>query len=334
MGAESMRRGDHGRAVKLLSKSLKLYPLPGVDALLSQAAAQMKNGTRPAASASSSNQKENESRRTNTASAASAESSTNSTSQSASRPQQQQQQAGSNGRSYTEENVQVVQRILKAKEGGRGAHYRVLGLQRDATEAQIKKAYRKISLKVHPDKNAAPHADEAFKAVGLAYATLSDSQKKLIYDRYGEEDPDNRGGGGGGGGGFARRGGGVHMRPGQEVSPEEIFNMFFGGGMPGAHVYRAGFGPGVHFARGGGGFAARPRAARRGGQADTDPEAPGLGILLQFLPIILIAALSFLKFNDGDMPRGAMPGEDKYFSLTVSFLGAIIMSDFLFPPSF
>ena len=66
---------------------------------------------------------------------------------------------------------------------------------------------------------------EAFKAVGLAYGTLSDSQKRTIYDRYGDEDPDNTGGGG-----MRRGAGGVHFRPGQEVSPEEIFNMFFGGG--------------------------------------------------------------------------------------------------------
>jgi len=210
---------------------------------------------------------------------------------------------------------------LSSKEGGRGAHYRVLGLRSDASEAQIKKAYRKISLKVHPDKNAAPHSDEAFKAVGLAYATLSDPQKRHIYDRYGEEDPDNRGGG------VRPRGGGVHMG-GQDVSPEEIFNMFFGGGMgpgmnPGGgfHVYTGGFGPGggIHFARAGGPRhrAQQQQQRRRGGQAGAEPENPGLGVLLQFLPILLIAAMSFLKFNETEMPRGAMPGENKYFSLTV-----------------
>ncbi|EED94489.1 predicted protein, partial [Thalassiosira pseudonana CCMP1335] len=68
-------------------------------------------------------------------------------------------------------------------------HYRVLGIEASADEAAIKKAYRKLALKLHPDKNSAPHSDEAFKAVGLAYATLSDSQKRAIYDRYGDEDP-------------------------------------------------------------------------------------------------------------------------------------------------
>lgn len=333
MGAQALKRGDYSRAVKLLSKSLKLYPLPGVEALLSQAAGKLKEGNNNSGGASASNGHHRTSggNENSTRANASATTSTHSTSASSTGSSSQQPQSGSNGRAYTDEQVKVVEQILKAKEGGRGAHYRVLGLERDATESQIKKAYRKISLKVHPDKNAAPHSDEAFKAVGLAYATLSDTQKRHIYDRYGDEDPDNRGGGGGG----FRRGGGVHMRPGQDVSPEEIFNMFFGGGMPGMngggggfHVYQTGFGPGgVHFARAGG---PRPRAARRpaGGAGRDDGEAPGLGILLQFLPILLIAALSFLKFNETEMPRGAMPGENKYFSLTVSinfssFLGCL-----------
>ncbi|OEU10220.1 J-domain DnaJ subfamily B Member 12-like protein, partial [Fragilariopsis cylindrus CCMP1102] len=64
-------------------------------------------------------------------------------------------------------------------------HYRVLGIAASANESEIKKAYRKLAIKVHPDKNPAPKSDDAFKAVGLAYGTLSDSQKRTIYDRYG-----------------------------------------------------------------------------------------------------------------------------------------------------
>lgn len=279
-----MRRGDFARAVRMLQKSLELYPLPGVEALLAQARGMSEKGEAVASVSPSTG--------------------SNSTNTSASNE-------GSNGRTYSSEHKSVVERILKAKEGGRGAHYRVLELEETATDAQIKKAYRKISLKVHPDKNAHPHADEAFKAVGLAYATLSDSQKRTIYDRYGEEDPDNRGGG--------MRPGGFHGRPGQEMSPEDIFNMFFHGGMPGGgmaaggpgfHFYSTGFGPGMQFRAGG------PR--RRGGGVPEETPT-GIGSLIQFLPFLLILITTFLRFGDqadGYQTAAKMPGEDRYFSLT------------------
>lgn len=216
--------------------------------------------------------------------------------------------------------VETVERILKAKEGGRGAHYRVMGIAPNATETEIKKAYRKTAIKVHPDKNSAPHADEAFKAVGLAYATLSDSQKRAIYDRYGEEDPDNRGGGMGG----MRRGpGGVNFRPGQEVNPEDIFNMFFGGGMGGMHR-----GPGgVHFSTnfGGNGFRQQQQQQqrRRPGQRPQEPDPPGLANLIQLLPFLVIMLLSFFNMNndysggDGGSGNGnnKSPGLNRYFTL-------------------
>jgi DnaJ family protein B protein 12 len=187
-------------------------------------------------------------------------------------------------------------------------------VQENATENDLKKAYRKLALKLHPDKNSAPHADEAFKAVGLAYATLSDPQKRTIYDRYGEEDPDNRGGGG-----AAARAGGVPFRRGQEVSPEEIFNMFFGGGMPtggggmpGFHVYSNGFGGGF------GGPQFRQQQQARGqrarAQPEQDPPAVGLGSLIQLLPFLIIMLLSFFNSNGGESGSTG----NRYFSLTVS----------------
>ena len=170
---------------------------------------------------------------------------------------------------------------------------------------------------LHPDKNSAPHADEAFKAVGLAYATLSDPQKRAIYDRYGDEDPDNRGGGMRPGGG----GGGVHFRPGQEVSPEEIFNMFFGGGMPGGVNMRGG--PGMHFYSNFGGAGMRgPQFGRRPGQQQAErpaEQAQGFGNIMQFLPFLLILVLSFFNSTgSGGSSASYSAGENKYFSLTVS----------------
>ena len=83
--------------------------------------------------------------------------------------------------------------------------YKVLGVSRDATTKEIKKAYRQLSLQYHPDKNKEEGAAEKFAEVARAYEVLSDEEKKGIYDRYGEDGlkkHEERGGGGGGGGGF------------------------------------------------------------------------------------------------------------------------------------
>lgn len=326
MGATALRQGNLARAVKLLSKSLQLYPLPGVEALLEQARRRQQNepnGTNGSASTGASSSSNSNGNAANANASASASSSSSPTPPPPQRSTSAASSTGADGRAYTEEQVTVVKRVLKAREGGRGAHYRVLGLQQDCSESDIKKAYRKLSLKVHPDKNSAPQADDAFKAVGLAYATLSDTQKRTIYDRYGEEDPDSRGGGGGGVRPFGRRGGGgVHMH-GQHVDPDEIFNMFFGGGVPGGgggpggvHFYSTGFGgPGMHFRAGG------PRGRPRGGgrAQQQEHEAPGWSMLVQLLPILLMFLLSFSRFgSDSNAAAASMPGVDRYFSLTVS----------------
>jgi DnaJ domain len=67
-------------------------------------------------------------------------------------PSTERQQSGLDGRAYTHEQISIVKKVLRAKEGGRGAHYRVLEISNTANESEIKKAYRKLSLKVHPDK--------------------------------------------------------------------------------------------------------------------------------------------------------------------------------------
>jgi molecular chaperone DnaJ len=97
-------------------------------------------------------------------------------------------------------------------------YYEILGVGKDASKDEMKKAYRKLSKKYHPDINKEADADEKFKEISEAYEVLSDEQKRAQYDRFGHTDP-NQGFGGGadfGGGGF----GGF----------EDIFNTFFGGG--------------------------------------------------------------------------------------------------------
>ncbi len=321
IGAEALRKGQYERAVKFLDKSQKLHALPGVQALLSQANKRMNAASAPSAAPAPAPT----AAPTPPPSAARSASTTStaSTSTSSSRTTSNNN-TGADGRTYTQAQVDLVNKILKAKEGGRGGHYRVLGIPEDADDNALKKAYRKLALKLHPDKNSAPKADDAFKALGLAYATLSDPQKRTIYDRFGEEDPDNRGGGGGGGFRHGGGGQGVHFN-GQNVNPEDIFNMFFGGGMPG----------GVHMNMGGmpggfrvysNGFGGMPGGMpRRQGQRQQQAQEPqtGFGALLQLLPVLLLFILSF--FNGAQSDNGHTGG-NQYFSLTVSLLGFLFLS--------
>lgn len=103
--------------------------------------------------------------------------------------------------------------------------YDVLGVSRDASDAEIKKAYRKLSKKYHPDINKDAGADEKFKEIAEAYEVLSDSQKRAAYDQYGHAatDPNFGAGGFGGFGGFGGGGSGFQ-------GFEDIFDTFFGGG--------------------------------------------------------------------------------------------------------
>lgn len=99
-------------------------------------------------------------------------------------------------------------------------YYEILGVERQADGATIKKAYRKMAVKYHPDKNPDdPEAEEKFKELGLAYEVLSDDDKRAAYDRYGHAAFKSGGGGGNGFGGF----GGFH-------DPMDIFSQVFGGG--------------------------------------------------------------------------------------------------------
>lgn len=179
----------------------------------------------------------------------------------------------------TEEQRALVAKIRKAKD-----FYEILDVTQEATEDDIKRAYKKLALKLHPDKNKAPGAEEAFKSVSRAFTCLSDPEKKQNYDRYGTEDRMQAG------------------RPGpnefytNEIDPEELFNMFFGGGFPmggnGAFT--------THF---------RARTVRRRNGSDSprhnDPTSVTLTSLFSFLPLLLFFVLTF--FAGG--------GDDQVFSL-------------------
>lgn len=108
-------------------------------------------------------------------------------------------------------------------------YYKTLGVSKGASEDEIKKAYRKLALKYHPDKNKAADAEEKFKALAEAYDVLSDKRKRDIYDQVGEEGlKAGAGGGGGSGPGFARAGPGGQSYTYQfHGDPYETFKQFF-----------------------------------------------------------------------------------------------------------
>jgi DnaJ-class molecular chaperone len=111
-------------------------------------------------------------------------------------------------------------------------YYEILGVGRDATDVEIKKAYRSLSLQWHPDRNSAPEANAKFQEISEAYETLSDSDKKSQYD-----DELN---------GVMRN----PFGPGED-DIANIFNMMFAGGMPGMgmpggiHVFHTSGGMGM-----------------------------------------------------------------------------------------
>ena len=181
--------GNKERAEKFLSKSLKLFPTEEAEAFGSI----LQNGS-PAASPggespvrqrrkqSEPSEKEDEVRET------------------------------SEEKSYSPEQLAAVKKILRCED-----YYDILGVSKDASESDLKKAYRKLALQFHPDKNQAPGASDAFKAIGKAFAVLSDKDKRERYDQFGPEEASNSGGHG------------HHFHTHGEVSPEDLFNMFFPG---------------------------------------------------------------------------------------------------------
>ncbi|MCL5784856.1 MAG: DnaJ domain-containing protein [Patescibacteria group bacterium] len=133
-------------------------------------------------------------------------------------------------------------------------YYEVLGITKNASEAEIKSAYRKLARKHHPDIDKAAGAAEKFKEISEAYQVLSDSQKKGAYDQFGQAAFDRGGAGAGGpfGGGNPFGGGGGWQTYSWSSSggnpfggdfggfedPFELFSQIFGGGSPFGQQFR------------------------------------------------------------------------------------------------
>ncbi|KAG0213660.1 hypothetical protein BGX28_003813 [Mortierella sp. GBA30] len=221
-------------------------------------------------------------------------------------------------RDYTPEQAAAVKTIRSSG----GDFYKVLGVKKDATDVEIKKAYRKLALQMHPDKNGAPGADEAFKIVSKAFTVLSDPQKRAVFDQHGPDEGRSSSVNydrarptaqhyGYAGGGF-----------GEEISPEELFNMFFGGSSFGSSFHSTTFaGPG---------FGTRSRAqqtqyhqqrqqqfrqqhqqqrqqrqqqqqrANYNNNNNIGDLGSGIGSILQLLPLIILLIVSLTSFLSSD----------------------------------
>ncbi|KAJ9090309.1 Chaperone protein dnaJ [Entomophthora muscae] len=266
-------------ALKFIRKSISLFPTPEAKVRLSQLEAKMSSQqSSPRASTSNGN---GVPKREPTASSTTSQST-------------QRTDSGSASRTYTQQQVEAVKKIKT----NAGDFYGILDIQKTATEGEIKKSYRKLALQFHPDKNSAPGADEAFKLVSKAFAILSDPDKRAQYDRYGG-DPEQRGGGGG----FRANGGHQHFGFQEEVSPEELFNMFFGGGFGNGGFGNAGFqsatfvgADGRRYVRQFGG----PRTRRRPTNG-THHEGGTPFNILQLLPVLLLFGFGLLSslFSSG-----------------------------------
>ncbi|KAL3532347.1 hypothetical protein ACH5RR_005868 [Cinchona calisaya] len=270
---DSIESGDKNRALKFLKKARRLDPSIDIDDFLSDLSGS--GSENPSSNAddnpsNSSKQQDSGPRRRVSVNGSSASSSASA--------------SGSASAAYTEEQVTIVREIKGKKD-----YYEILGLEKSCSVEDVKKAYRKLSLKVHPDKNKAPGAEEVFKMVSKAFQCLSNEESRKKYDLVGSDEPvyDTR----------ADRRGGMQGFNGfycdGDIDADEIFrNFFFGGMHPATRTQFGGFsfGPGVEVRMGG------------------DRGSNGLlRTLLQLLPVILILLLNFL------------PSQQPIYSLSSSY---------------
>lgn len=265
IGKNALGLGDHARALKFITKAQRLDPSLPVNDLLSNLDSTNSPESGAGAGAGAGNSPNLRPRVL---------------------PNVSGLGSGSGLGSCTQEQIKIVREIKRKKD-----YYEILGLEKSCSVDDIRKAYRKLSLKVHPDKNTAPGSEEAFKKVSKAFQCLSVDENRKQYDLVGSDDPPVPGPG------YRRQTGrrqgfGNGFYYGGDVDAEEIFrNFFFGGNGMNTRATSTTQFTGFNF---GGGT--RTRTQTQTGQNGSD----GFNVkaLLQLLPVLLILFFSFFPSNE------------------------------------
>lgn len=165
IGLTALRLGNPEKAAKMFEKAQRLFPCTRAEQLLKEVHSRQEKPHSNSGQDPSNSDDSGQTRRR--------------------RPQESTSEGPSNeAKPYTEDQLTVVKKVLKCKD-----FYEVLAVAKDSTDAQIKKAYKKLALQLHPDKNSAPGAVEAFKKVGNAVSILTDGgeeeEVRLVWTRGG-----------------------------------------------------------------------------------------------------------------------------------------------------
>lgn len=276
LGEQAWLANDKDKAIRMFEKSLRFGHTQTAQVFLSKVKSGEPHPKTQAQSSSStptSNQANNASRANSTSTPSNNEPSNASPTENSTLE---------DSRTWTPEQKAMADKINKCK-----TYYSILELEQSeaADEAKIKKAYRKLALKMHPDKNAAPGASEAFKKLSAAYAVLSDTQKKREYDLTDLDITKSSSPPGAGGvrrrGGYSRGGFAYHEFDFDDQA-EDIFNLFFGGGLNGHQMRRRHFQTNAAHAR------------QRQDHEHYQETHNGLGLLFQMAPLLLILVMSLI----------------------------------------
>ncbi|KAK0086601.1 hypothetical protein PV325_002910 [Microctonus aethiopoides] len=243
-----MRESKFEEAEKFVKKALKLYPSKRVEEILAKVSILSKQNKKPEA--------EPEVRKRQTAS-------------------KDTNQAPPSSGDYTKEQYEHVKRIKKCKD-----YYEILGVTKEATDSELKKAYKKLALQLHPDKNKAPGAAESFKAIGNAMAVLSDAEKRKQYDLYGSYEERLQSS-------QSRTSTHEHYNYTRgfegDITAEELFNMFFRTGFPQQEFYMR---------RAGGRWMRQNNTQTQHNHAQ---QTNGYTAFLQMLPVLFLIVLTMMS---------------------------------------